>query len=93
MADNDVLLALGVGAALALGIAAFATRRRSAPSSGSQPALVQHNVMRDDYGRITNVETYRGLNGAGQTQSRHGSWEAPTTAYSGDTEAFATPTD
>lgn len=56
--STELLIGLAIGA-IAVGVIVVAMQRRH-PVQGN-PALVSHNVVRDDQGRIMYVETYRGM--------------------------------
>lgn len=65
--NKQILLGLAVGVAIVGAAYVVMQNRQQHPRARqrSDPALVQHNVIRDDQGRIQQVETFRGLQDQG----------------------------
>lgn len=66
MADEGVVLGASLGALVVLGLiiaVVLIMRNQNQQQQSHDPRLVQHNVIRDEQGRIKQVETFQGMGG------------------------------
>lgn len=71
------LIGIAAGVAVGLGILAAVNRRQQT----SDPRFVSHNVVRDERGRIVNVESFRGMGGASREPAAAVGSGAPVATY------------